>query len=296
MRRGVGAWMLAIRPRTLPAAVSPVLVGTAAAAASQGMRLCPAAAAFAGAIFLQIGVNLANDYFDYTKGVDTEERLGPIRVTQSGLIPPAQVLAGMFLAFFMATSAGIYLVLEAGWVVVAIGAASILAALLYSGGPFPLASHGLGDLFAFLFFGPVAVGGTYFVQALRLNLTCMLLSLPVGFLVASILVVNNLRDISTDLRVGKRTLAVILGRRGARMEYGLLLFSAYALPVLLSALGSIQVWAILPLVSAPKALRLIRSLQILSGPGLNQALADTAKLTLIFSLLLSIGLIVPLMR
>jgi 1,4-dihydroxy-2-naphthoate octaprenyltransferase len=286
--------MLAIRPRTLPAAASPVLLGTAAAAADQEMRLYPAAAAFAGAILLQIAVNLANDYFDYTKGVDTAERLGPVRVTQSGLIPPSKVLAGMFLAFSMAVAAGICLIFEGGWPVIAIGAASIVAALLYSGGPFPLASHGLGDLFAFLFFGPVAVCGTYFVQALRLDLTCVLLSLPVGFLVSSILVVNNLRDIPTDLKVGKRTLAVIIGARGARLEYGILLFSAYAVPVVLAALGSIPAWGLLPLVSAPMAMTLVRSLKIVSGPGLNQALADTARLTLIFSLLLSVGLLLPL--
>jgi 1,4-dihydroxy-2-naphthoate octaprenyltransferase len=260
------------------------------------MRSYPAAAAFAGALLLQVGVNLANDYFDYTKGVDTAERLGPVRVTQSGLIPPREVLGGMFLAFFLATAAGTYLVWEAGWVVAVIGAASILAAVLYSGGPFPLASHGLGDLFAFLFFGPVAVCGTYYVQTLRLNLTSLLISLPIGFLVASILVVNNLRDISTDLKVGKRTLAVVLGARGARVEYGLLLMTAYGLTVILAALGSIPSWGLLPLLSAPMALKLIRSLQVLSGGGLNRALADTARLTLMFSLLISLGLLVPLLR
>lgn len=271
-----------------------MLVGTAAAASDHGLRLLPALAAFSGALLLQIGVNLANDYFDHVKGVDTAERLGPIRVTQSGLIPPSKVLRGMIICFLLAIAAGIYLVFSASLIVVVIGGACILAALLYSGGPFPLASHGLGDLFAFIFFGPVAVCGTYFVQVLGITLSPFLLSLPIGFLVCSILVVNNLRDIPTDIKVGKRTLAVILGAGGSRVEYNLLLFCAYTALVFFWIIGSIQTWSLLPLLSAPKALRLIRSLKTLSGPGLNQALADTAKLTLIFSLLLSLGLLVPL--
>lgn len=287
------SWLLAIRPRTLPASASPVLVGTAAAAADHSMRLLPAVAAMAGAILLQIGVNLANDYFDYLKGVDTAERLGPVRVTQSGLIPPAEVLKGMILAFALAMVAGVYLVFAAGWVVVFIGGASILAALLYSGGPFPLASHGLGDLFVFIFFGPVAVCGTYYVQSLGLTLSCLLLSIPLGLLIASILVVNNLRDIPTDRRVGKRTMAVILGVRGARAEFMILLVFAYASPVLMTAFGVVHAWALLPLLSLPMAVRLARSLRVLSGPALNTALADTARLTLLFSVLLCIGLLAP---
>jgi 1,4-dihydroxy-2-naphthoate polyprenyltransferase len=291
---GLGVWLIAIRPRTLPAAASPVLVGTAAALADHGMRILPALAAFAGALLLQIGVNLANDYFDYLKGVDTAERLGPLRVTQSGLIPPAVVLKGMILSFLLAACAGLYLALSAEWWVIVLGGASILAALLYSGGPFPLASHGLGDLFAFLFFGPVAVCGTYFVQTLRLTSGSVLLSLPVGFLVASILVVNNLRDIPTDLKVGKRTLAVILGPRGARLEYRCLLILSYLAPLILWILGKISPWGLLPLLSVPSALSLDRSIASLSGCELNQALADTARLTLVYSLLLSVGLVLPL--
>ena len=290
----IKSWLLAIRPRTLPASASPVLVGTAAAAADQSMRLLPALAALIGAILLQIGVNLANDYFDYLKGVDTAERVGPVRVTQSGLIPPVEVLKGMILIFILAMTAGIYLVSEAGWIVALIGGASILAALLYSGGPFPLASHGLGDVFVFIFFGPVAVCGTYYVQSLRLSLSCALLSIPLGLLIASILVVNNLRDIPTDLKVGKRTLAVILGARGARVEFALLLILAYAAPVLMAAFGTIHVWALLPLLSVPRAVMLARSLRFLTGSNLNESLADTAKLTLIFSLLLCLGLLIPL--
>jgi 1,4-dihydroxy-2-naphthoate octaprenyltransferase len=260
------------------------------------MRLFPAVAALIGAILLQIGVNLANDYFDYINGVDTAERVGPVRVTQSGLIPPAEVLKGMVLTFILAMIAGVYLVFVAGWIVVIIGSVSILAALLYSGGPYPLASHGLGDPFVFVFFGPVAVCGTYYVQSLGLSLPCVLLSIPIGLLIASILVVNNLRDIPTDLKVGKRTLAVILGARGARVEFTLLLIFAYAALVLMAAFDIIHPWALLPLLSLPRAVMLVRSLRILSGSSLNKALADTAKLTLIFSVLLSLGLLAPLIR
>jgi 1,4-dihydroxy-2-naphthoate octaprenyltransferase len=290
---GINLWLLAIRPRTLPACVAPVLVGTAAAILDHAFRLLPALAALAGALFLQIGVNLANDYFDYIKGLDTAERVGPTRVTQSGLIAPSRVLTGMIVSFALAAITGSYLVYAAGWVVAVIGGASILAALMYSGGPFPLASNGLGDLFVFIFFGPVAVCGTYYVQALGLSLACALLSVPLGLLIVAILVVNNLRDIHTDVKVGKRTLAVMLGARGAKLEFVLLLIGAYAVPILLAALGLLQVWVLLPLLSLPQAVQLVRSLDRLSGPDLNQTLADTAKLSLIFGLLLSLGLVAP---
>ncbi|MEW6668159.1 MAG: 1,4-dihydroxy-2-naphthoate polyprenyltransferase [Thermodesulfobacteriota bacterium] len=289
----VRAWLLAIRPRTLPAAVSPVLVGTAAAAADHAFRLFPALAALAGGLLLQIGVNLANDYFDFVRGVDTTERLGPLRVTQSGLIPPGRVLAGMILTFLLAAGTGLYLTYAAGWPVVAIGSASILVAVLYSGGPYPLASHGLGDVFAFVFFGPVAVCGTYYVQTLGLTPLCMMLSVSVGLLVAAILVVNNLRDIPTDSRVGKRTLAVILGPGRSRVEFVLLLIIAYGLLAALWLAGNLSPWGLLPFLTLPMAIALVRSLWVLSGPGLNAALARTAVLTLVFSLLLSAGLVIP---
>lgn len=287
------AWLLAIRPRTLPAAVSPVLVGSAAAAAEHAFRPFPALAALAGALLLQIGVNLANDYFDSVRGIDTPERLGPVRVTQTGLIPPGRVLAGMILSFVLAAGAGIYLISAAGWPILAIGCASILAAVLYSGGPYPLASHGLGDAFAFFFFGPVAVCGTYYVQALGVSFLCGMLSLSVGFLVAAILVVNNLRDIPTDSRVGKRTLAVILGPERSRKEFVLLWVMAYGLLVGLWLAGSLSAWGFLPLLTLPQAVFLARSLWVLTGASLNAALAGSARLTLVFCLLLSVGLVIP---
>lgn len=284
--------MLATRPRTLPAAVAPVLVGTAMAIADRQFALLPAIAALTVALLLQIGVNLANDYFDYVKGVDTQERIGPPRVTQSGLIPAKQVRTGIIVAIFLSTIPGLYLASVGGWPVIMIGLFCFVAALAYSGGPFPLASHGLGDLFVFLFFGLVAVCGTYYVQALQLTPMVWLMGIIQGLLITAILVVNNLRDIQTDRRSGKRTLAVMIGERGSRIEYLLLLATAYTIPMILWLSGRHSVWVILPLFSLPLAISITRLIWKSAGdPVLNQALASTAKLVLLYSCLLSIGLI-----
>jgi 1,4-dihydroxy-2-naphthoate octaprenyltransferase len=201
-------------------------------------------------------------------------------------------MAGMLLAFILSGVPGIYLLVVGGWPVLIIGLACILAALAYSGGPFPLASHGLGDLFVFIFFGLVAVCGTYYVQALHLTPMVLLMGAIEGFLITAILVVNNLRDIQTDRQTGKRTLAVMIGDRGSKMEYVLLLATAYAIPLILWLSGHSSAWVILPLVSLPMAFALIRIIWTTTGsPGLNQALASTAKLTLIYSLLLSAAVI-----
>jgi len=287
----VRVWILASRPHTLPAAMAPVLVGTAMAIADKGFRFLPALAAMAGALLLQISVNLANDYFDYTKGVDTSQRLGPVRVTQSGLIPPARVKAAIIVTLGLAAAVGVYLIYAGGWPILLIGLASILSLLAYSGGPYPLASHGLGDLFVFIFFGPVAVSGTYYVQTLYLTWQAILVAIPVGLLITAILVINNLRDINTDHQAGKYTLAVILGDRGARIEYVLLLASAYAMPGVFWLTGLAPRWVLLPVISLPIGLYIIRFTWLNTGPQLNQALAGTAGLSLLFSLLLSIGII-----
>ena len=225
------AWILAARPKTLPAAVAPVTVGSAMAAVHNSFSLLPAMAALAVALLLQIGVNLANDYFDFVKGVDSDDRLGPLRVTQSGLISPGRVRVAMIITLGLAGLPGLYLVYVGGWPVLVIGAASILAALAYSGGPYPLASNALGDLFVFIFFGLVAVCGTYYVQTLMLTATVVLIGADVGLLITAILVVNNLRDIATDSRTGKRTLAVRLGASGTKLEFSLLLAGAYCGPL-----------------------------------------------------------------
>lgn len=286
------AWVLAARPKTLPAALSPVIVGTAAAAGDGAFAALPALAALAGALLLQIGVNLANDYFDYRGGVDTAARKGPLRVTQSGLIPPGQVRAAMAGTFAAAALVGVYLVARGGWPILAVGVASILSALAYSGGPWPLASHGVADLFVFAFFGPVAVCGTYFVQAGAVTATPAAASIGPGLLITAILVVNNLRDIETDARAGKRTLAVRLGPRGALAQYVLLLAGSFLAPPLLFAGGIRGGAVLLPLLSAPLALPLVRTLATRreDGPAMNAALAGTARLTLAYCLLLAVGL------
>ena len=288
----ISPWLLATRPKTLPAAVAPVIVGCAMAYVDQKFSLVPALACLMVALLLQIAVNLANDYFDFTKGIDTADRLGPIRVTQSGLIQPGRVKTAMTTVLVSSLLPGFYLVSVGGWPVAVIGAASVIAALAYSGGPYPLASHGLGDLFVFIFFGLVAVCGTYYVQVLGLTSMALVMGVIVGLMITAILVVNNLRDIETDGRAGKRTLAVMIGKKKTQWEYACLLAGAYAIPVLLWLGGLASAWLLLPLASLPLALLQIRLLrQSSDGTALNDLLAKTAKLALLFSLLLAIGLI-----
>lgn len=286
------AWVLATRPKTLPAAVAPVLVGVALAIRDGGFRFWPALAALAGALLLQIGVNLANDYYDYQRGVDTAERLGPVRVTQSGLLRPEQVRRGMIAVFALAALAGLYLIAVGGWPILVIGVASILAALAYSGGPFPLGSHGLGDLFVFIFFGLVAVGGTYYVQTRTITPFVLLAATPAGLLITDILVVNNLRDIESDARAGKHTFAVLLGNRGTRAEYVLLAAVAYLIPLALWLAGQASAWVMLPWLTLPLMARQAqRIVGGLSGRPLNKVLAATAQIALLFSLLFALGLV-----
>jgi 1,4-dihydroxy-2-naphthoate polyprenyltransferase len=204
-------WLMAARPRTLPAAVAPVLVGTALAATEGTFKWLTFAAAMLGALFIQVGTNLSNDYSDARRGADTEDRLGPVRVTAGGLVPPRQVLVATYVAFGMAVLAGAYLIATAGWELLLVGAASILAGVLYTGGPRPYGYEGLGEVFVFLFFGLVAVTGSYFAQVEQLTWEAFVLAVPVGLLASAILVVNNVRDLETDRRAGKRTLAVRLG-------------------------------------------------------------------------------------
>lgn len=285
------AWIMASRPRTLPAAVAPVVVGSAMALADESFVWLPAVAALLVALLLQVSVNLANDYFDYLKGIDTHERLGPARVTQSGLIPPNQVKAAMILTIILSAIPGTYLLIRGGWPVIIIGSACVVALLAYSGGPYPLASHGLGDLFVFIFFGLVAVCGTYYVQVLHLTPIVWWMGVIEGLLITAILVVNNLRDIQTDRRTGKHTLAVTIGDRGCRIEYVALLAVAYAIPIALWLSDRMSAWVILPLLTLPLAISLMRLIwKSPADPILNQALVRTVRLALLFSLLLSIGL------
>jgi 1,4-dihydroxy-2-naphthoate octaprenyltransferase len=286
------AWLLAIRPRTLPAAVGPVLVGTALAVRDNAFTPLPAIAALVGALLIQIGANLSNDYLDYVKGVDVAERTGPRRVAQSGLIALPRLRLGIAVTFALAAMVGLYLVFIGGWPVLIIGLASVLSALAYTGGPWPVGYHGLGDLFVFLFFGLAAVCGTYYVQALSISPVAIAAALPVGALTVAILVINNLRDIETDRKTGKRTLAVILGAGATRLEYVLLLALAYGTPLLFWLAGWSSPWVLLPWVSLPLAVHLVRSVyQIPGGPALNKLLAGTANLDLLYCILFAAGLV-----
>ncbi len=285
------AWILAARLPTLPAAVAPVAVGTACAVSIAGFRAGPALAALVGALAIQVGTNFANDLFDYEKGADDQDRIGPPRVVQLGLISPAGVRAGMVMAFGVATLAGVYLVEAAGPIVIAIGIASIVAAVAYTAGPFPLGYHGLGDLFVLVFFGFVAVCGTVYVQALRVPSLAWWSALAMGSLATAILVVNNLRDLEGDTRAGKRTLAVRFGRRFALIEYVSLLGAAFLVPVLLVGRGLAGGWALLPLLCLPLAAILARRAFAISGRAMNPLLFATARLELLFALLLAVGLV-----
>jgi len=285
-------WLVAARPRTLPAAVAPVLVGTSLAASEGVLRPLAFVAALVGSVFIQVGTNLSNDYSDARRGADTEDRLGPVRVTSGGLMPPRRVLVGTWVAFGVAVAAGAYLIADAGWELLVVGAASILAGVLYTGGPRPYGYEGLGELFVFLFFGVVAVVGSYFVQTERLSWEAFALSVPVGLLAAAILLVNNVRDVDTDRRAGKRTLAVKLGRDRAGTLFGAALGLALVAPVAIWLAGGLSVWILLALLAAPLAVPLARTVRTRrDGPSLNAALGRTGVLLAAFSLLLSAGVL-----
>ena len=226
----VTVWFLAARPKTLVAAAAPVLVGSGLAAFHARFSVLPALATLTGALLIQVATNLANDYFDFVRGTDTSERVGPVRVTQAGLLSPSAVLGGMLAVICVAVVVGLYLVVVGGWPILVVGVVSLLLAVAYTGGPYPLAYHGLGDVFVFVFFGLVAVTGTYWVQARALVPDAFLGGAGVGALSTAILVVNNLRDRETDARAGKRTLAVRIGRSGSVAEYTLLVAVGVLVP------------------------------------------------------------------
>jgi 1,4-dihydroxy-2-naphthoate octaprenyltransferase len=285
-------WALAARPRTLPAAIAPVLVGTALAIVDDRFKALAFAAALIGSIFIQIGTNLSNDYSDARRGADTEDRLGPVRVTAGGLMPPRRVLVGTYVAFGIAVLAGIYLTAITGPELLLVGIASIAAGVLYTGGPRPYGYEGLGELFVFLFFGVVAVVGSYYVQAQELPWEAFALSVPVGLLASAILVVNNIRDADTDRRAGKRTLAVRLGRERARKLFAAMVAVSYLTVVAIPLAGGLSWWVVLPLLTFPLVPSLWRTVaRRTDGPSLNGALADTGRLLGLFSLLLAAGIL-----
>jgi 1,4-dihydroxy-2-naphthoate polyprenyltransferase len=281
-RSPVHIWVMAARLRTLPASVAPVLVGTSLALGAGHFRPLAFLAALLGAIFIQVGTNLSNDYSDARRGADTEDRLGPVRVTAGGLLPPSQVLLATYVTFGLAVLCGVYLVIVAGPELIAVGAASILAGVLYTGGPRPYGYEGLGEVFVFLFFGIVAVTGSYFVQVQHLPWQAFAVAVPVGLIASAILVVNNVRDLETDRRAGKRT----------RNLYAAMLALAFLALPLLSLAGGMTRWLLLPLASIPIAIKLEKVVRTrVDGPALNAALARTGALQLLFCLLLCASLL-----
>jgi 1,4-dihydroxy-2-naphthoate polyprenyltransferase len=285
-------WVMAARPRTLPAAVAPVLVGTSLALGHGTFDPLAFLAALLGALFIQVGTNLSNDYSDARRGADTEDRLGPVRVTAGGLVPPRQVLRATYLSFGLAVLCGAYLVAKAGPELLAVGAASILAGVLYTGGPRPYGYEGLGEAFVFLFFGLVAVTGSYFVQVQHLPWQAFVEAVPVGLLASAILVVNNVRDLETDRRAGKRTLAVRIGRPRTRMLYAVMLVLAFLVAPVPWLLGSMHAWLLLSWLAVPLAVLVSRTVATrVDGPALNGALAATGQLQLVFCVLLSAGIL-----
>ena len=289
-RLGPRVWLLAARPATLPAAVAPVLVGSAAATTIVDFRLGPFLAALFASALIQIGANYANDLSDFQRGTDDPGRLGPTRATQAGLVSVRAMAVATGLAFAAAGGLGIYLTVEAGWPVLAAGAGSVLAAYLYTGGPWPYGYHGLGDPFVFAFFGVVAVMGSYFVQAERLTWEAAVAAVPVGFTVTAILVVNNLRDVPTDRRTGKRTLAVILGPAVARAEYAILVLGAFAWMPILAAAGLLPWWSMQTWLALPLAALLLRTvLSGTEGRALNRVLKLTGQLHLLLGALLALS-------
>jgi 1,4-dihydroxy-2-naphthoate octaprenyltransferase len=285
------AWILAARPATLPAAAVPVIVG-AAAAVSEGATFKPIifAVTLACALLIQIGTNFANDYSDFHRGADHEGRLGPTRVTQSGLITQAGVRRGIIVAFGLAVILGAVLIGYGGVPILIIGAASVISGLAYTGGPFPLGYHGLGDVFVFVFFGLIAVTGTAYLQLGEWSRFALLLSIPIGLMATNILVVNNLRDLPTDIAAGKRTLATRIGDRATRFQYVAFLAAAYAIPAAIALTDSHRHVLLLTLISLPLAALLTRIVwRGTSGRELNPVLKKTGQLLLLFGLLLAAG-------
>lgn len=285
------AWILAARPKTLPAAFVPVVVGSAAAYSTGKFAFIYSFVALLCSLLIQIGTNFTNDLYDYLKGADTKERKGPLRVLASGLITVKEMKLAVMLTFGLAFLLGLVLVYKAGIIIFIIGVLSIIAGLAYTAGPYPLAYNGLGDIFVFLFFGVVGTSGTYYVQTEELSLFPLLCSIPVGALITNILIINNYRDIETDKAANKFTLAVKLGRTFTRYQYLFLLLISYAVPVWLFIQFNYGGWIFLPFLSIPFAVTLIKMLYTYEGTQLNKTLELTAKFSALFGLLFSIGLI-----
>lgn len=283
-------WILAARPKTLWAAIAPVLIGTALAFEAIAGHWPSALAALVGAVLIQIGTNFANDYFDFKKGADQHQRLGPTRMTQAGLIKPRSMKTAAAITFSLALLVGVYLVWRGGWPIAVIGLLSILFGIMYTGGPYPLGYHGLGEIFVLIFFGPVAVGGTYYVQALDIDAIVLLAGLSPGLFSVAILTVNNLRDIKADSLAGKKTLAVRFGRTFVRIQYLLSLVVASLLPVFFYLVTYQHFYSLLTALVLLAAVPALKTVFVKTdGPALNNVLAATGKLLLLYSVIFSVG-------
>lgn len=285
-------WLRASRPQTLAAALIPVMVGVSISYSYGYSRWDISVMVLLCAILIQIGTNFANDYYDFVKGADNDERIGFERATSAGLVTPNVMLKATISTMFIAFIAGLYLVWIGGWVVLLIGLLSILFGILYTGGPYPLGYNGLGDLFVFIFFGIVAVMGTYYVHALQWNLFSFWASLPVGALAVNILVVNNLRDVSQDTLSGKRTLGVLLGENALKWEYLLLLLLSYVIPFMILFRFESGLWILLPLLSLPLSIPLLNQIWNHDDKkSLNRTLERTAQFMVLYGVLFSIGIL-----
>ncbi|WP_372652975.1 1,4-dihydroxy-2-naphthoate polyprenyltransferase [Halobacteriovorax sp.] len=287
------AWIMASRPKTLTAASGPVILGTALAYnETQNISFIIFALTLLAALSMQVGTNLVNDYYDAIRGTDSDDRLGPTRVTQTGLIEPKKVKLGFILCFLFAVLVSIYLMIIGGWTIIIMGICCILAAYCYTGGPFPLSHYALGEVFALIFFGPVAVWGTYYLQYQSLNLDIIILGFGPGLISAAIMSINNLRDIKSDKRASKVTIATLLGAKYARAFTLTLILSSTFIPYY-AALKTDKTWAIIATLSCYPFYRTWK--HIARGPinsELNNALANTGKYLFLYSIALSIGLLI----
>ena len=288
----MGKWFLAVRVKTLPAAISPVILGTALAFRDGQIHTLIFSMTLLAAILIQIGANFANDVYDFLKGTDREDRLGQTRATQTGVISPKQMKTAMWLTFTMAILVGFYLAWIGGWTIVIIGLTSIAAGIAYTGGPYPLGYHGFGDIFVFLFFGLIAVPGTYYLQTGTATETSLWLGVALGMLSTAILVVNNVRDMETDIISGKRTLAVQLGKSFSYIEYAVLVILPFTIPIYICWYTRDNIALLITIFSLPIAVHLIIQLISNTGRELNNVLVGTARLLFIFTILFSLGLII----
>ena len=285
-------WLLAARLKTLPAAISPVILGSALAFHDDVFHILVFIMTLLAAVLIQIGTNFANDVFDFQKGADREDRLGPTRVTQAGLISPEVMKRSMWLIFSLATCVGFYLANIGGWPIVLIGLASMISGILYTGGPYPLGYYGLGDLFVFIFFGLIAVPGTYYLQLGEVSSLSIWMGIIMGMLSNAILVVNNLRDADTDKIYGKKTLAVRFGKMFSKLQYSLLILIPFLLPMHMWWYDENELSLVITIFSLPIAFNLISQIFSLIGSDLNKVLNRTARFLFLFTLLFSIGLII----